>query len=59
MAKTPAAQDFSKQAHNDGDGNCLSCGRDNRGHEGEPCSDECPMYWEEAGFGSPDQAEAA
>lgn len=31
-------------ALNDETGHCTSCGRDNRGHEGEPCSDDCPMY---------------
>lgn len=29
---------------------CLDCGRDNTGHEGEPCSDDCPSQsrqWED------------
>lgn len=29
--------------------NCPHCGRDNTGHEGEPCADDCPQYWEEKG----------
>jgi hypothetical protein len=38
------SQDFTKPAINDETGHCVSCGRDNSGHEGEPCSDDCPMY---------------
>lgn len=47
-------------AENDEDHHCVECGRDNTGHEGEPClyeggnGDDCPMYdgganiaWEE------------
>jgi hypothetical protein len=30
------------QANNDQNGQCTYCGRDNRGHEHEPCSDDCP-----------------
>lgn len=28
---------------------CPHCGRDNTGHEGEPCADDCPQYWEGQG----------
>ena len=28
--------------NNDANGQCIYCGRDNRGHEHEPCSDDCP-----------------
>lgn len=41
-------QDITKPAVNDADGFCIHCGRDNNGHEGEPCSDDCPMYAEAA-----------
>jgi hypothetical protein len=27
---------------NDETGHCVTCGRDNSGHETEPCSDDCP-----------------
>jgi hypothetical protein len=43
-------------ANNDENGQCQSCGRDNRGHETEPCSDDCPQYWEERGISHPDHA---
>jgi hypothetical protein len=29
---------------NDENGRCTYCGRDNRGYENEPCSDDCPQY---------------
>ncbi len=29
---------------NDECGYCRHCGRDNRGYESEPCSDDCPQY---------------
>ena len=52
---TPHPQDrFTRPAANDETGHCKSCGRDNRGHEGEPCDDECPMYWEDMGTPNPD-----
>ncbi len=44
-------------AINNAEGECINCGRDNRGHEGEPCIDDCPMYWEQRGFTHPDGAE--
>lgn len=28
----------------DESGHCRHCGRDNRGHETESCSDDCPQY---------------
>ena len=31
-------------AENDAEGFCIHCGRDNNAHEGEPCSDDCPLY---------------
>lgn len=31
-------------AQNDAGSHCIHCGRDNSGHEGEPCSDDCPMF---------------
>lgn len=43
-------QDFAKPAVNDENGQCLSCGRDNLGYEGQPCDADCPMYWEEIGI---------
>lgn len=49
-----AQQDFTKPASNDETGHCVSCGRDNSGYEGEPCADECPMYWEALGLSHPD-----
>lgn len=33
---------------------CPHCGRDNAGHEHEPCSDDCPQYWEAKGRAHPD-----
>jgi hypothetical protein len=53
------SQDFTKPAVNDENGQCLSCGRDNHGYEGQPCADDCPMYWEEIGIAHPDHAVAA
>lgn len=50
---------FSQPAVNDADGFCTHCGRDNIGHEGEPCADECPMYWEAVGIAHPSYAVAA
>lgn len=38
-----------KPAENDETGHCKHCGRDNRGYEGEPCSDDCPLYDEQKG----------
>jgi len=29
---------------NDENGQCRQCGRDNRGYENDPCSDDCPLY---------------
>lgn len=29
---------------------CPHCGRDNTGYEGQPCSDDCPQYWEARGI---------
>lgn len=40
-------------AENGPDGQCLHCGRDNRGHEGEPCADDCPQYHEAKGIAAP------
>lgn len=40
-------------SQNDASGYCIHCGRDNRGHEGEPCADECPRYWEARGVPHP------
>lgn len=45
--------DEREPAQNGPDGHCLHCGRDNRGHEGEPCVDECPQYWEAKGKAHP------
>lgn len=53
------AQNFTRPAVNDEHGHCVSCGRDNSGYEGEPCADDCPMYWEEVGIPHPDFAQAA
>lgn len=33
---------------------CPHCGRDNTGHEGEPCADDCPQYWEGKGKPHPE-----
>lgn len=54
-------QDFTKPAVNDEHGQCVHCGRDNSAKEdaNRPCSDECPMYWEEIGIGHPDHAQVA
>lgn len=41
---------FTFPAENDAGGFCVHCGRDNRGYEGEPCSDDCPLYWEVQGI---------
>jgi hypothetical protein len=49
-----ATQDFTRPAVNDETGHCVCCGRDNNGYEGEPCIDECPMYWEEVGLSHPE-----
>jgi len=38
---------LNRPAVNDETGHCTSCGRDNSCHEGEPCSDDCPMYLED------------
>jgi hypothetical protein len=35
-----------KAAENDEQGQCIHCGRNNRGYEGQPCADDCPLYWE-------------
>lgn len=53
MGRDKIVQDFTKPAVNDENGQCIHCGRDNRGYEGSPCSDECPMYWEELGIPHP------
>lgn len=50
-------QDFSAPAINDANGNCVHCGRDNKGYEGQACSDECSMYWEEIGIRNPEYPE--
>lgn len=34
--------------------NCPHCGRDNTGHESEPCADDCPQYWEGKGKPHPE-----
>jgi hypothetical protein len=52
-------QDFTRAAINGETGHCVSCGRDNSGHEGKPCDDDCPMYWEELGVPHPDHAVSA
>jgi hypothetical protein len=39
---------------NDEAGQCRHCGRDNVGYEADPCSDECPQYWEALGIPHPD-----
>jgi len=36
---------------------CPHCGRDNADHEQEPCSEDCPQYWEERGTSHPDYQE--
>lgn len=41
-------------AQNDASGHCIHCGRGNRGHEGEPCHEDCPQYWEARGIAHPD-----
>jgi len=33
---------------------CPHCGRDNTGHEVEPCADDCPQYWEGQGRAHPE-----
>ena len=38
----------------DENGLCVHCGRDNTGYEDQPCSDECPAYWEARGIPHPD-----
>jgi hypothetical protein len=38
----------------DENGHCVHCGRDNNGYEDQPCSDECPAYWEARGIPHPD-----
>jgi hypothetical protein len=45
-ARDGAGDRFDKTAPaiNDESGHCVECGRDNRDHEGEPCSSDCPMY---------------
>lgn len=53
---TPKQARFNQPAVNDDDGNCVSCGRDNRGHDGEPCHPDCPMYWEDVGIQNGDYA---
>lgn len=45
--------DEREPAENGPDGQCLHCGRDNRGHEGEPCADDCPQYHEAKGLAAP------
>lgn len=40
------------------DTRCPHCGRDNEGHLDEPCSDECPQYWEAVGVPYPQYAMA-
>lgn len=37
----------------DENGHCVHCGRDNNGYENQPCSDECPAYWEARGIPHP------
>lgn len=38
---------------------CSHCGRDNTGHEGEPCADDCPQYWEAKGLVHPEHPTAS
>mgnify|MGYP000982322190 FL=1 len=38
----------------DENGHCVHCGRDNTGYEDQPCSGECPAYWEDRGIPHPD-----
>lgn len=51
--------DEREPAQNGPDGHCLHCGRDNRGHEGEPCADDCPQYHEAKGLAAPTDEPAA
>lgn len=37
-----ALKDLLGDRRNDENGRCLHCGRDNRGYDLEPCSDDCP-----------------
>lgn len=48
LPDAPVPHDL-EPAQNGPDGHCLHCGRDNTGHEGEPCADDCPQYWEAKG----------
>lgn len=57
MTDAGTALRFNQPATNDANGHCVHCGRDNTGHEGEPCIDECPMYWEAVGIKHPSYAE--
>ena len=49
----------ARAAINGPDGHCLSCGRDNSGSEGEPCDDDCPMYWEAVGIEHPEHPQVS
>ena len=42
--------EYRKPSENDEHGFCKHCGRDNRGYEGEACSDDCPFYDSEQGW---------
>ena len=58
-AALDAALDAARAAINGPDGHCLSCGRDNSGSEGEPCDDDCPMYWEAVGIEHPEHPQVS
>lgn len=53
LPDAPVPHDL-EPAQNGPDGHCLHCGRDNTGHEGEPCADDCPQYWEGKGRAHPE-----
>lgn len=53
LPDAPVPHDL-EPAQNGPDGHCLHCGRDNTGHEGEPCADDCPQYWEAKGRAHPE-----
>ena len=48
--------DSRAPAQNDTTGHCIHCGRDNSGYLKDPCSDDCPLYWEVAGIPWPESA---
>jgi hypothetical protein len=48
------AQDFDRPMVKNAYGQCVCCGRNSAGYRNTPCTDDCPMYWEEIGIRNPE-----